>query len=60
MGQQKDITEFVKAAIAACSNEKKQGVFECPICHSTAIAMKSSVNGHMMANCPDCKTMVRQ
>lgn len=60
MESQKPIELFVAAAIVACSNEKQQGVFQCPICQSTAIAVKSSVNGHMLANCPDCKTMIRQ
>lgn len=52
--------QFIEAALAACANEKKQGLFQCPICKSTAIAIRSSVNGHLMANCPDCKTSIRQ
>lgn len=60
MEREKLMSAFMQMAIAACANEKKQGTFQCPICQSTAIAMKSSVNGHMMANCPDCKTLIRQ
>lgn len=52
--------EFVAAALLACANEQKQGIFQCPICQSTAIAMKSNVNGHLMASCPNCKEMFRQ
>lgn len=60
MDKDKQRHAFVEAAVKACSNPKKQGMFECPVCKGTAIAIKSNVNGHVMASCPDCKMAFRQ
>lgn len=60
MSDQEKMAAFFKAAINACNNPKRQGSFQCPVCMSTAIAMKSDVNGHVMASCPKCKTGFRQ
>lgn len=60
MNTEKRRSEFLEAAVKACANPHKQGTFQCPICKSTAIAMKSNVNGHLMASCPNCKEMLRQ
>lgn len=51
------IVLFISAAVEA-SEGKRRGEwtnFECPLCHETAVVVKSSCNGHRHAQCSGCK-----
>lgn len=53
----KDLIKFASVAVEACKGKKRDVVieFECPLCHSTAAAVRSGYNGHHRASCSVCK-----
>lgn len=52
--------KFIGTANNVCKLKGKMYEFNCPICNSTAKAIKSDYNGHLWAKCEKCDMTIME
>lgn len=58
--EKENTLKFIRTANNVCKLKGKMYEFNCPICNSTAKAIKSDYNGHLFAKCEKCDMTIME